>query len=65
MILEHHDSHFRLEITSLEEFAHFVAIIRSEELDADKLHELTVRLTKKNAALKTALEGAPDGKQDS
>ena len=58
MILEHHDGHFRLEITSIEEFAHFVAIIRSEELDADALKSLTARLNKKSAALKAAEEGA-------
>ncbi len=58
MILEHSAGHFRLEITSIEEFAHFVAIVRCEELDAESLNGLTERLNRKSAALKAAEQGA-------
>ncbi len=64
MILEHHDGHFRLEITSIEEFAHFVAIVRCEELDAESLKGLTERLNRKSAALKAAEQGAEHGKSN-
>jgi uncharacterized protein YdgA (DUF945 family) len=62
MLLEHDGGHFRLEITSIEEFAHFVAIIRAEELDAEALNALTARLNKKSAALKAAEQGATNAK---
>lgn len=45
---------FRLEITSLEEFAAFVAIIRGSNLDDPKLLELTAKLQKSTKQLSDA-----------
>lgn len=45
---------FRVEITSLHDFAVFVAIIRGE-LDPDGLKALTAHLTAANEGLKTAI----------
>ena len=56
MKLEHKLGRFRLEITSLEEFATFISIIRSEELDADKIAALTARLNKSTQPLADAIQ---------
>ncbi len=45
---------FHLEINSLEAFAAFCALIRGEDLDDDKIRELTARLTKATAVLSAA-----------
>jgi hypothetical protein len=56
MVLEHHGGHFRLEITSLDEFATFIAIIRAEELDGDTLKSLAARLNRSTHALDAAIQ---------
>jgi hypothetical protein len=53
-----HDRTFRLEITTLEDFLAFVAVLRG--VDEATLADLAQRLTQKTAALQAAIEGASD-----
>lgn len=53
---------FTLQINSIEDFAAFVALVRGEALDADKLLAMTAALKKSTTALSHA-EQADAGKQ--
>lgn len=59
---EHGQQSFRLEITSLHDFLAFVAAIRGEDLDLEKLAAFTDRLNRKSAALLAAETGVPNAK---
>ena len=47
---------FHLEINSFEDFISFVAIIRGEDIDSNKIEELRKRLASSNTALNAAIE---------
>lgn len=47
---------FHLEINSFDEFVKFVALIRDEDLDSDKIKKLTASLNKSTSELNKAIK---------
>lgn len=53
------DRKFHFEINSFADFLQFIAIIREEEMDIEKIEAITRKVENSNQALKNAIDSQP------
>lgn len=53
------DRKFHFEINSFADFLQFIAIIREEEMDLEKIEGITKKIEDSNQSLKSAIESQP------